>query len=267
MTQGAVAAGEHILLLPLGSLNATRINGREITSEDAVLLSPGSDIFATVRSRLSWGAISLTQQVVEALDIDVPRAGQFHHASGLLGQAPALSVRVAEVLAAGRTRTDIAAGSPAAEALSEDLRQAVGQALARPLAGTGANRATHRHMALVRRTNDYVRHASDRPITMAEICAVLAVPERSLRAAFAAVHGVSPHVYLRMRRLDLVRAALLRTPRAPGRVKQAALSHGFWHLGRFSAEYQARFGESPSRTAPAGAGVATLAAAAAAWQD
>lgn len=267
MTQGAVAAGEHVLLLPLGPVDATRINGRPIGAQDAVLLGPGSDIFATVGSTLTWAGISLTERTVEAMGIEVPRAGQFRHLPGLLARSPALAARLMEVFAAGQTRTDIAANSPAAEALADDLRHAVGQALEGPLTRVGVPRATHRHMRLVRRTDDYMRGALGRPIATAEISAALGVPERTLRAAFAAVHGISLHAYLRIRRLDLVRAALLRTPRAPGRVKAAALSHGFWHLGRFAADYQARFGEAPSRTGPEGAGLLTLTEAAAAAAD
>jgi len=69
-----------------------------------------------------------------------------------------------------------------------------------------------------------------------------------MREAFAGVLGVSPSRYLRLRRLVLVRAAL----RSPGRswptVREAALAHGFWHLGRFSRSYRDAFGEPPSRT-------------------
>lgn len=252
LTQGAVADGEHVLLLPFGAVNDTRLNGRPITSEDAVLLGPGSDLFARVGTTLSWCAVSIPQEAVEALALDVPRPGQFHHLRGLLARAPALSLRLAEALAAGQAGTAIARGSPAAGVLAEDLRHALVQALAGPFPGAKANRATHRHMAVVRRTDEVMRSLLGHPISTAEICAALEVPERTLRAAFAAVHGISLHAYLRMRRLDLARASLLRAQRAPGRVKSAALSHGFWHLGRFSAEYQARFGESPSMTGRGG---------------
>ena len=31
-------------------------------------------------------------------------------------------------------------------------------------------------------------------------------------------------------------------------VKEAAMSHGFWHLGRFAAHYRGLFGENPADT-------------------
>ena len=52
--------------------------------------------------------------------------------------------------------------------------------------------------------------------------------------------------FLRERRLELARRRILS---GDGRSStQVALDCGFEHLGRFSIEYRARFGESPSHT-------------------
>jgi AraC-like DNA-binding protein len=54
--------------------------------------------------------------------------------------------------------------------------------------------------------------------------------------------------YLWLRRMNLVRPALLRADPAVATVTGIATDHGFWELGRFSVEYRALFGESPSAT-------------------
>lgn len=54
--------------------------------------------------------------------------------------------------------------------------------------------------------------------------------------------------YLRLRRMHLVRRALLRAAPGSSTVTRIAADYGFWELGRFSIEYRARFGESPSAT-------------------
>ena len=55
--------------------------------------------------------------------------------------------------------------------------------------------------------------------------------------------------YLRDARLDRVRAELADLTGAPGvKVTEVAMKWGFHHLGRFSAAYRQRFGESPSET-------------------
>ena len=46
----------------------------------------------------------------------------------------------------------------------------------------------------------------------------------------------------------LVRAALRALSGPWQSVREAALAHGFWHLGRFSSVYREAFGESPVRT-------------------
>jgi AraC family ethanolamine operon transcriptional activator len=59
---------------------------------------------------------------------------------------------------------------------------------------------------------------------------------------------MSPHAYLKSRRLLLVRRALLDRRDGPDLVKSVALDHGFWHLGHFARDYCALFGELPSET-------------------
>ncbi|MEN9974421.1 MAG: hypothetical protein RLZZ282_427 [Verrucomicrobiota bacterium] len=49
-------------------------------------------------------------------------------------------------------------------------------------------------------------------------------------------------------RLHGVRRELLITAPSHGGVKRCALNWGFWHLGRFAADYRRRFGESPKVT-------------------
>ncbi|MBN9426587.1 MAG: AraC family transcriptional regulator [Burkholderiales bacterium] len=61
----------------------------------------------------------------------------------------------------------------------------------------------------------------------------------------AQVAGVSPMQFLKNLRLERARAEL---QAGASSVAAVALRWGFVHLGRFSAEYRARFGESPSDT-------------------
>ena len=60
--------------------------------------------------------------------------------------------------------------------------------------------------------------------------------------------GMSPHRYLWLRRMHLVRTALLRADRRSATVTSIALDYGFGELGRFAVMYRQLFGESPSAT-------------------
>ena len=96
--------------------------------------------------------------------------------------------------------------------------------------------------------DEFLRGHIDRPVYTDELCAALRVSPRALHQSFAAVYGLSPHGYLRRRRLVLVRRALWSARDGPALVKSAALAHGFWHLGRFARDYAAMFREMPSET-------------------
>jgi transcriptional regulator GlxA family with amidase domain len=59
---------------------------------------------------------------------------------------------------------------------------------------------------------------------------------------------MGPIRYLTLRRMHLVRRALMRAETSNATVTGTATDHGFWELGRFSVAYRELFGESPSET-------------------
>jgi AraC-like DNA-binding protein len=76
----------------------------------------------------------------------------------------------------------------------------------------------------------------------------LGVSERTLRACCAEFLGMSPGRYIRLRRLNLVRAALRCADPATTSVGELARRYGFSELGRFAIRYRTIFGETPSAT-------------------
>jgi AraC family ethanolamine operon transcriptional activator len=62
------------------------------------------------------------------------------------------------------------------------------------------------------------------------------------------VFGIGIHAFMRCQRLHGARRTILASHPEPGLVKRTALEWGFWHLGRFSADYRSLFGEFPSET-------------------
>lgn len=84
------------------------------------------------------------------------------------------------------------------------------------------------------------------PISLVDLAKVTGVSIRSLHTLSLKHHQVSPMERLRLLRLDAARAYLQAQSQAS--VTDAALLHGFGHLGRFSAYYRERFGELPSQT-------------------
>jgi transcriptional regulator GlxA family with amidase domain len=165
-----------------------------------------------------------------------------------------------------RDACDVAAQDPAVfeveearRALRSAVLETVDELLGSPATDepprSQRTRAAHRR--LVHLVDDRVTATPAGIAGVVELSGTLGVPERRMREAFASVLGVSPSRYLRLRRLVLVRTSL-RSP-APSwpSVREAALAHGFRHLGHFASVYRAAFGEPPSMTlerAPSRAG-------------
>lgn len=100
----------------------------------------------------------------------------------------------------------------------------------------------------LRQARDYVAEHLREPIHLEDLCAALGLSRRGVEVMFQDSLGIGPTAFLRHQRLHGVHRALQAAPPVPGAVKESALEWGFWHMGHFSQEYRAFFGESPSET-------------------
>jgi AraC family ethanolamine operon transcriptional activator len=96
----------------------------------------------------------------------------------------------------------------------------------------------------------YLRAHADTPVSIGDLCEVTGINQRTLFLGFQERYGLSPKAYLKMFRLNQARRELRRAePGDPDvSVTRLATKWGFFHLGRFSIEYRAMFGESPTET-------------------
>ena len=99
----------------------------------------------------------------------------------------------------------------------------------------------------VRRVRDYLEANAQNGVDLVDIREIAGIPLRTLHHQFQRSLGITPLQLLRNIRLDRVRCELLR-PQAGPSVTTVALNWGFDHLGRFSASYKQRFGETPRET-------------------
>jgi AraC family transcriptional regulator, ethanolamine operon transcriptional activator len=98
---------------------------------------------------------------------------------------------------------------------------------------------------LVDRACELMLSHADEPLSMLEVCQRVGASRRKLNYCFQDVLGTNPVKYLRAVRLNGVRRELRRGGAA---VQDVATRWGFWHLGQFSRDYKAQFGELPSTT-------------------
>ena len=108
--------------------------------------------------------------------------------------------------------------------------------------------SAQRHEAIVKRFEEFLEANPNTPLYLTEICAAVGATERTVRAACKDHLGLGPVRYLALRRMHLVRRALLRADSSMATVTQIATDHGFWELGRFAVAYRTLFGEPPSAT-------------------
>ena len=101
---------------------------------------------------------------------------------------------------------------------------------------------------IAKRAQAYMEDHFPDPIRLEDLCREIGVGLRRMQRAFAEYFQISPYDYLKKLRLDRTRRTLLAAKPETHKVTTVALDHGFRHLGRFSREYRATFGEYPRQT-------------------
>jgi len=100
----------------------------------------------------------------------------------------------------------------------------------------------------VRRAEHFIEENAGHDIDLDDLAGAAGVSARALQMGFRRFRNTTPMAYLRGIRLELARTELARAKRSGGSVASVAYLCGFGHLGRFAADYKARFNESPSQT-------------------
>jgi len=239
LARGGIAPGIAVLLLNLQvPRRLARVNGAELTSH-----SP---------ARLDWAALALPLSLLEELAELAPPRLRVQGAVSLLALRPDCAARLAGALSGSRQVLEdlpMLLDSPAsATSLALSLREDVAAALTADVEFKPRPRAVGQALRILAGAEAFMEAHIDRPAYTEDLCAALGVSARRLHDAFRAAVGMSPHGYLKTRRLMLAHRALLRRQGGPHLVKSVALAHGFWHLGRFAHDDKALFGRLPSET-------------------
>jgi AraC family transcriptional regulator, ethanolamine operon transcriptional activator len=254
---GAAADGRVGLVQTLEGAARARWDGRPIEANSVAVFAGGRRHEAVYPDAFACAVLSLACAAPE-----VPQGGLAGPRPADPGARAALAAiaRAVELAAAGGAASSVLRGEEARRALRASVLETAHRLFApasAPSTECGIDDRGRRR--LVREADAYLRANPMRPIYTDALCAALGTSATRLHQAFQATFGMGPHRYLKMRRMGMVRAALLSGAGGPWRsVKAAALSHGFWHLGQFAHDYRALYGEAPSDTraralAPGGA--------------
>ena len=97
----------------------------------------------------------------------------------------------------------------------------------------------------LRMTMEWMDEIGELPLTVMELCRKTGFSAPTLYRAFSEEFGVGPKRYLHVRRLAGVRRDL-RSLHTTESISDIAARWGFWHMGKFAADYRRQFGELPS---------------------
>jgi AraC family ethanolamine operon transcriptional activator len=95
---------------------------------------------------------------------------------------------------------------------------------------------------------DYIQSLPNKNISIEMICSDTGINIRTLQRAFLEKYGVTPKSYLQSQRLNEAYKALLDSDPKTAKIRDIALSQGYWHMSQFAADYRRQFGELPSKT-------------------
>jgi len=93
---------------------------------------------------------------------------------------------------------------------------------------------------------DLINNQPDVMPTVAQLCNVTNVSERTLEYAFLEKYQVTPKEYIQANRLNKVKKELFLSKELNTSISTLAAEHGFWHMGQFAADFKKQFGELPS---------------------
>jgi AraC-like DNA-binding protein len=226
--------------------------GMKLGSGDIILYGPGERMHQQTSAASRWGFVSLAPEhlatygnALIGLDLVAPSAIRILRPPMLAKQQllrlHGQACRLAE------TKPEMIAHREVARSLEQELLHALVTCLATDeVHYPTAARLSHRN--IMRRFEEVLETCIELPPHMADICAVVGVPERTLRMCCAEILGMCPSRYVQLRRLNMVHAALRRVHPTKTSVAELAKPYGFSELGRFAAAYRVVFGETPSTT-------------------
>jgi len=257
-TEARVDAGEVsesvFLILGAGAPATIRIDGeRLVSTEKGVILSParrvifdlsaGSRTF-TVKARFD----AIEKRFQEVMDRRPGKPIVYDRNVDLANGVGAQACRLLSSLVDTFEQDSTVVENPLLRAGFDDMLLNI--LLALPNNYSDELMGDHRRTAapaLVHKTEEFLEAHAMEPVTVSDLVAQCECSRAALFNAFRRFRDYTPMQFLAECRLRSAREAL-QSPSPADSVSSIAYACGFAHLGRFTATYRRRFGESPSET-------------------
>jgi AraC-like DNA-binding protein len=226
--------------------------GTEMQAGDVVFYGRGERLHQLTPGPFVWNVIAMDPAQLEyygralaGTPFSLPSEGRALQPSQRI--AAGLRRLHARICRLAETKPTIVSHVEVARAMEQGLIQmlvtCLTSASARP-----DDHAKPRHARIMARFEEVLAEDLSRPLAMPELCALIAVSDRTLRLCCAEFLGMSPTQYVLLRRLKEVRRELRDANLNMVSVAEIAHRFGFAELDRFAQSYRATYGETPSAT-------------------
>ena len=106
----------------------------------------------------------------------------------------------------------------------------------------------HQRRQAALKAADYMNTHLCEDLSLADLCQIAGVTDRTLRNGFHDLFGISPKRWLKAQRLSAARRDLKEADPKRDHVGTIAIKYGFTQLAHFATDYRKQFGEPPSHT-------------------
>jgi AraC family transcriptional regulator, ethanolamine operon transcriptional activator len=252
-TAGETATRRIGMFVPLRRAVSGHFKGEALTPDVLHVWGENAEIAGVIGEPARFGIVSFAPEALDrtaealGIELDLPGRGEVRPVRAV--DWPRLDDAFEFVLRTARDRREASVSDAGTTALAELLVELAVRSVAIENNGpVHGPRTRLNSLRVVRACEDHAARARYQGVTLADLCVASSASERWVRHAFHDCFGMSPTSYLRVIALHEVRHALLHELPGYDTVGRAASDFGFWHLGRFAAQYRALFGESPSTT-------------------
>lgn len=252
--QGQAPRDRVCFALPLHLPGSARLQGREADEHSLFILNGGDEFLFHMPQGMDMLSITFDRETFERQMEDSPWSGDYRQwLRQPVLRVPAQRLAMCRdrlLFLLGRAMDDGDGGAPerAEDELERDLLEELICLMVDPGFDREQRLASSPGSYIVEKCHQLTLSHRQAPPSVNDLCERLRISRRTVQNSFRAVTQTTPVNYIRCIRLNGVRRELVGTRADELSIGDAASRWGFFHLSHFAADYQALFGELPSRT-------------------
>jgi AraC-like DNA-binding protein len=247
-----LAPGLAFITFPAYPTSLPVCRGVELHSDDIIFHHRGEWLHQSIPQSFVWNVITVEPAQLERYSRALSGAPHSLPPAGtILQPTPRLAARLrrlhAQACRLAETKSKMLSHPQVSRAIEQELIEVLIVCLTTAKTRTEVLPVPHCAM-IMSRFEDILGQHLGQLRNIPELCELIGVSARALRACCAQFLGMSPARYVLLRRLREVRNTLLRADSDTENVTEIAYRFGFAKAAHLTRTYRATFGEAPSTT-------------------